>query len=88
MGTRSIQLRWPGRCWRCSAHLDAGATAEFDPVSRELTCRDCLEGRLPLPLPPVPEPDHPHRPSVSERERIRLLIAETKATLHAARRAS
>jgi hypothetical protein len=90
MTTRSIQLRWAGRCSRCSARLPVGATADFDPVCRELTCARCADGQLPLPLPdpPPPSPSRRARGTADERARIRALIDEAKAALHAGRKAS
>ncbi len=44
MARRSIQLRWHGRCCACRGELAVGETAQFDDVSRELTCSECLGG--------------------------------------------
>jgi hypothetical protein len=82
MTTHPIQLRWPGRCHLCAARLPAGTQALFDSVSRELSCRRCATGELPLPeAPPT------RRQSEAERTRIKALIAETRAILNSSRRA-
>jgi hypothetical protein len=68
-----------------------GATADFDPVCRELTCARCADGQLPLPLPDPPAPSGTSmrvRGTADERARIRALIDEAKAALQAGRRAS
>jgi hypothetical protein len=93
MSVHWIQLRWRGRCSRCRAVLGSGELARFDDITREVACFDCDERarvarvaakermRLTAPLPAEP-------PSPAEEARVRATIAEARAALAAARRAS
>jgi hypothetical protein len=79
MASRSIQLRWDGRCRLCGRRLHAGQTASFDDVSRQLTCLACTAADAGSTA------EHSRR---AERTQVRTLIAEARAALDAARRAS
>ena len=72
MASRSIQLRWPGRCHLCSARLAPGQTASFDEVSRQLTCMSCIA---------TAPGSRARRSRRAEREHVRALIAEARAAL-------
>ncbi|MDP1819345.1 MAG: hypothetical protein Q8K58_05550 [Acidimicrobiales bacterium] len=85
--SRSIVLRRTGRCRRCRSAIPVGASAYFDSTTHELTCVDCRLGspgrrrRRPAQLPlPLQGPD--------EQARIKMLIADARAQLDAARHAS
>jgi hypothetical protein len=79
MTSRSIQLRWDGRCRLCGRRLRAGQMASFDDLSRQLTCLPCAAAE------PGSAARHSRR---AERTEVRTLIAEARAALDAARRAS
>lgn len=77
MASRSIQLRWDGRCSRCFIHLRVGATAVFDDTSRRITCLACHRA----------DPGSTaRRRGRKERDQVRQLIAEARAALDDAHR--
>jgi hypothetical protein len=93
MSVHWIELRWRGRCSRCRAVLGTGELARFDDVTREIACFDCDERRrvaraaakerMRLTASPPARP-----PTPAERARVRASLAEARAALNAARRAS
>ena len=85
MGMHAIELRWRGRCARCAELLAAGELARYDDVSHQISCLDCDDRKRPrLTASPPPKPHH----SEAERRRVRALIADARAALDGARRAS
>jgi hypothetical protein len=87
MASRTIQLRWHGRCCLCRVELGARETAAFDDVTRELTCMACIddardEARSVQP-PAAPQPVRPrhYRPPVTDRAQVKALIADARAAL-------
>jgi hypothetical protein len=91
MGVHAIELRWRGRCTRCATELAAGELARFDDVTHEISCLDCQDrarvSRVAAAKATSSPPPSPH-PSEAERRRIRALIADARAALDGARRAS
>lgn len=87
MARRLIQLRWQGRCCVCLAELAAGDDAVYDEVAREVTCSACATGAVRAQVAAHQRPARPTR-KAREDERIRSLIAEARAKLDAARKAS
>jgi hypothetical protein len=86
MGTRTIELRWRGRCARCHTPLGAGEVAHYDDATHEISCVDCgararTAARALAARPTVPHTD-------AERDRVRQLIADARAALAQAREAS
>jgi hypothetical protein len=94
MARRLIELRWHGRCVRCRSELGAGEPAAFDDRSHEITCTRCLSGLPPRePALPAEHSTPSRRPSPQprdpqQRDEVRRLIADARAALDAARRAS
>lgn len=86
MGTRTIELRWRGRCARCRSPLGAGEAAHYDDATHEISCVDCA-ARARTAARAVAA--HPLLPKTeAEKVRVRQLIADARAALAHAREAS
>lgn len=87
MASRTIQLRWHGRCCLCRVELGAHGVAAFDDVTRELTCMDCVDDAQdearsvdPPAAPPARAPRR-YRPPRTDRAQVKALIADARAAL-------
>ena len=92
MSVHWIELRWRGRCCRCSAELGAGELARWNDDTHQISCFDCAERagiarRTPGAVRATPT-RVPPTGSRTDRQQTRELIAEARAALTAARRAS
>src|SRR4051812_2069901 len=52
MAVKTLQLRRPDTCSRCSTHLDVGVVASWDNQTKTVTCVPCT-GPAPAPAPVV-----------------------------------
>ena len=91
MSVHWIELRWRGRCCRCSAELGSGELARWDDETHQVSCFDCAERagiarRTPGAVRATPRSTPPAKRT--DREQTRALIAEARAALSAARHAS
>jgi hypothetical protein len=66
---RRLALRRPDRCIRCNTELPAGGSAWWDPVSRTVTCLDCLTAAVSAASPEPVDPGHAGASALREYQR-------------------
>ena len=47
--TKTLRLRYPGRCRRCDIELPVGTTAGYDRETKSVTCLACMPEQTPAP---------------------------------------